>query len=130
MDFQRLVVKINVHSLRFLCIFKQILPLRNHCAPCECNLFLNYHFFSLMKDGDYNCDIPAQRSSKLNKWKTSSVSSMNGSISGRLTPTNGLCEPCNRNQELKVQQLASFEPENEAYFDEEIQEYRYVCFNI
>lgn len=51
---------------------------------------------------------------------------MNGSISGRLTPTNGLCEPCNRNQELKVQQMASFEPENEAYFDEEIQEYRYV----
>ena len=49
---------------------------------------------------------------------------MNGSISGRLTPLNGLCDPCNRNQELKVQQLASFEPENENYFDEEIQEYR------
>lgn len=50
---------------------------------------------------------------------------MNGSIiSGRLASVNGLCEPCNRNQELKVQQLASFEPENEAYFDEEIEEYR------
>lgn len=50
---------------------------------------------------------------------------MNGSMSGRLTPPqNGLCDPCNRNQELKVQQLASFEPENENYFDEEIQEYR------
>lgn len=49
---------------------------------------------------------------------------MNGSIIGRTTPLNGLCDPCNRNQELKVQQLASFEPENENYFDEEIQEYR------
>ncbi|XP_055317777.1 uncharacterized protein LOC129576561 [Sitodiplosis mosellana] len=87
------------------------------CPKCE-----QYNGFS--EDGDYNCDIPAQRSVKLNKWKTSSFSSMNGSISGRLTPMNGLCEPCNRNQELKVQQLASFEPENEAYFDEEIEEYR------
>lgn len=81
--------------------------------------FLPLNHFDL-KDGDYNCDIPAQRSAKLNKWKTSSFSS----IGGRLTPTNGLCEPCNRNQELKVQQLASFEPENEAYFDEEIEDYR------
>lgn len=76
------------------------------------------------QDGDYNCDIPAQRSSKLNKWKVSSFSSVNGSTNGRATPVNGLCDPCNRNQELKVQQLASFEPENENYFDEEIQEYR------
>lgn len=80
--------------------------------------FLSNHF--PLKDGDYNCDIPAQRSVKLNKWKTSSFPS----ISDRLTPTNGLCEPCNRNQELKVQQLACFEPENEADFDEEIEEYR------
>lgn len=82
----------------------------------------------IFKDGNYNCDIPAQRSTKLNKWKTSSISSLNGSINGsmggRLTPANGICQPCNRNQELKVQQLASFEPENEAYFDEEIEEYR------
>lgn len=50
---------------------------------------------------------------------------MNGSIiSCRNIPTNGLCPPCNRNQELKVQQLASFEPQNDAYFDEEIEEYR------
>lgn len=80
------------------------------------------------QDGDYNCDIPAQRSAKLNKWKVSSFSSVNGSINGsingRVTPVNGLCDPCNRNQELKVQQLASFEPDNENYFDEEIQEYR------
>lgn len=50
---------------------------------------------------------------------------MNGSMmSDRVRPVNGLCQPCNRNQELKVQQLASFEPENEAYFDEEIDIYR------
>lgn len=51
--------------------------------------------------------------------------SIGGSISGRLIPVNGLCEPCNRNQELKVQQLASFEPENEGDFDEEIEDYRW-----
>lgn len=50
---------------------------------------------------------------------------MNGSIiSSREPLANGLCQPCNRNQELKVQQLASFEPQNEADFDEEIKEYR------
>lgn len=52
---------------------------------------------------------------------------MNGSIivvSSRNTPINGLCQPCNRNQELKVQQLATFEPQNDAYFDEEVEEYR------
>lgn len=88
----------------------------------------------LPQDGDYNCDIPAQRSSKLNKWKPPHLASLNGSVNGsmngslygRTPPINGLCEPCNRNQELKVQQLASFEPENEHYFDEEIEEYRYV----
>lgn len=38
--------------------------------------------------------------------------------------SNGLCELCNRNQELKMQQLASFEPDDEAYFDEEVENYR------
>lgn len=94
------------------------------CYKPDKKSFAYIPFFFYPKDGDYNCDIPAQRSAKLNKWKTSSFSSMNGSICGRITPNNGLCEPCNRNQELKVQQLASFEPENEAYFDEEIEEYR------
>lgn len=79
----------------------------------------------LIQNGDYNCDIPAQRNAKLNKWKVNSTtSSLNGSISGRTIAKNGLCHPCNRNQELKMQQLASFEPENEAYFDEEVEEYR------
>lgn len=54
---------------------------------------------------------------------------MNGSIDGvsRIPSTpvsNGLCQPCNRNQELMVQQLASFEPENETYFDEEVDDFR------
>lgn len=36
---------------------------------------------------------------------------------------NGLCKSCNRNQDLKVHQLASFVPENEYNFDEEVSEY-------
>jgi Ima1 N-terminal domain len=38
---------------------------------------------------------------------------------------NGLCRKCNINQELKVQQLASFVPISKANFDEEIEVYRY-----
>lgn len=56
---------------------------------------------------------------------------MNGSVCGNTSvhslasaPANGLCLPCNRNQELKMQQLASFEPTNEAYFDEEVEDFR------
>lgn len=84
------------------------------------------------KDGDYNCDIPSQRSSKLNKpIYSNGPKSFNGSVCGNSSihslttaPTNGLCLPCNRNQELKMQQLASFEPTNEAYFDEEVEDFR------
>lgn len=83
------------------------------------------------KDGDYNCDIPSQRSSKLNKIKkNSSGFSLNGSITSTVPPTNGLCDPCNRNQELKMQQLASFEPENDAYFNDEVQDFRYISISL
>lgn len=42
----------------------------------------------------------------------------------RLPAVNGLCEACNRNQEMKVIQLANFKPRVEAKYDEEIEEYR------
>lgn len=68
---------------------------------------------------------------KLNKLLSTSSSSAKGSIvngsiiSDQLKP-NGLCDPCNRNQELKVQQLASFCPDNENDFDDEVEEFRLV----
>lgn len=41
-----------------------------------------------------------------------------------LKKTNGLCYNCNRNQELMVLQLASFMPDNEENFDDEVQQYQ------
>lgn len=65
----------------------------------------------------------------MNNAPNRGVGSLNGSMDGAsripsTPPTNGLCQPCNRNQELKMQQLATFEPENEAYFDEEVEDFR------
>lgn len=41
-----------------------------------------------------------------------------------LKKSNGLCYNCNRNQELMILQLASFVPDNEENFDEEVEKYR------
>lgn len=53
-----------------------------------------------------------------------------------LSIDNGLCDMCNLNQQLKVQQLAHFVPVREENFNEEIEQYRlaiffssYFCFN-
>jgi hypothetical protein len=45
--------------------------------------------------------------------------------SPRLKPSfNGFCTICNRNQELKIQQLAAFVPQNENTYEQEIAEYK------
>uniref|UniRef100_A0A8W7PUP7 Ima1 N-terminal domain-containing protein n=1 Tax=Anopheles coluzzii TaxID=1518534 RepID=A0A8W7PUP7_ANOCL len=100
------------------------------CPACK-----QYNGFSA--DGDYNREIPEQYQQRLNnyhyhhpanvtdddKWDSSTVRSVAGS--GRPQPTsNGLCFGCNRNQELKIHQLASFVPENEDNYDAEVEEYR------
>ena len=48
----------------------------------------------------------------------------------KLPAANGLCEICNRNQELKIHQLANFIPTNDRHFDDEIAEYKYVKSSI
>lgn len=81
------------------------------------------------QDGDYNCDIPAQRQTKLNRSINRSLTTaLNGDGSSSIFETsmprtNGLCETCNRNQELKMQQLASFTPINDCDFDNEVDEF-------
>lgn len=73
----------------------------------------------IFQAGDYNRTLPEQSCENLNH----SVQSV------KLEPYkpshNGLCRKCNINQELKVQQLASFVPISKANFDEEIEVYRY-----
>uniref|UniRef100_A0A182M4S1 Ima1 N-terminal domain-containing protein n=1 Tax=Anopheles culicifacies TaxID=139723 RepID=A0A182M4S1_9DIPT len=98
------------------------------CPACK-----QYNGFTA--DGDYNREIPEQYQQRLNnyhfhhpsnitdddKWDSSTVRSSIGN--GRFLNNNGLCFGCNRNQELKIHQLASFVPEDEDNYDAEVEEY-------
>ncbi|XP_053659792.1 uncharacterized protein LOC128708836 [Anopheles marshallii] len=99
------------------------------CPACK-----QYNGFTA--DGDYNREIPEQYQQRLNnyyyhhpsnvtdddKWDSSTIRSSIGN--GRFLSNNGLCFGCNRNQELKIHQLASFVPEDEDNYDVEVDEYR------
>lgn len=65
--------------------------------------------------------MPEHHYSKLNASKNGGFCQR---IETRQPHVNGLCEPCNRNQEMKVIQLANFKPRVEAKYDEEIEDYR------
>lgn len=84
------------------------------CSRCE-----QYNGF--LQDGDYNRKIPEMYYTKLNPITNCVFSEENVYA---LKKTNGLCYNCNRNQELMILQLASFVPENEENFDEEVEQYR------
>ncbi|KAE8739985.1 hypothetical protein FOCC_FOCC014501 [Frankliniella occidentalis] len=83
------------------------------CKHCE-----QYNGFK--SDGDYNRDIPAQ-------WESSHHGGVTFCTSPKpySKPSNGLCEDCNKNQEMKVAQLASFQPINPNNFDQEIENFSY-----
>lgn len=83
------------------------------CKKCD-----QYNGFTA--DGDYNREIPEQHSSKLNAMSTAFCARNER----RMPRSNGLCDTCNRNQEMKVIQLANFRPRCESTFDEEIEEYK------
>lgn len=83
------------------------------CPSCS-----QYNGFS--EDGTYNREIPEHHSSKLNAFAKGFCQRTDS----RLPNVNGLCEPCNRNQEMKVIQLANFKPRVESKYDEEIEDYR------
>ncbi|KAK9501416.1 hypothetical protein O3M35_012143 [Rhynocoris fuscipes] len=83
-----------------------------YCSNCD-----QYNGFT--KSGDYNKVVDNQYDEKLNY----SVTSI-GRTSDAWKSTNRLCEKCNHNQELKVQQLASFVPLNENNYEIEIEHYR------
>ncbi|XP_050068528.1 uncharacterized protein LOC126556982 [Anopheles maculipalpis] len=100
------------------------------CPACK-----QYNGFTA--DGDYNREIPEQYQQRLNnyyyhhpsnvtdddKWDSSTIRSSGSN--GRVAITsNGLCFGCNRNQELKIHQLASFVPEDEDNYEMEVEEYR------
>uniref|UniRef100_A0A182NCG8 Ima1 N-terminal domain-containing protein n=1 Tax=Anopheles dirus TaxID=7168 RepID=A0A182NCG8_9DIPT len=98
------------------------------CPGCK-----QYNGFTA--DGDYNREIPEQYQQRLNnyhyhhpanvtdddKWDSTTVRS---GTTGSVHTGNGLCFGCNRNQELKIHQLASFVPEDEDNYEAEVEEYR------
>ncbi|XP_055524470.1 uncharacterized protein LOC129718081 [Wyeomyia smithii] len=83
------------------------------CPSCT-----QYNGFT--EDGDYNREIPEQYQCRSNPHANiTDDDKINYSV-----PYNGLCFGCNRNQELKIHQLASFVPEVEENYDIEVEEYQ------
>lgn len=101
----------------WFCNANSSVPYENYnsfvCKKCD-----QYNGFS--NDGDYNREIPEQHSSKLNALSTAFCARTNK----RLPRSNGLCDTCNRNQEMKVIQLANFKPRCESTYEEEVEEYK------
>lgn len=86
------------------------------CPGCE-----QYNGFQA--DGDYNRDLHAQYSPKYNKQPVPRrQQQVNATVGG--VNNQQLCATCNRNQELKVHQLASFTATEEANYDAEVQLYQ------
>ncbi|XP_076451710.1 uncharacterized protein LOC143287541 isoform X2 [Babylonia areolata] len=81
------------------------------CPHCE-----QYNGFTT--DGDYNKPVPAQYMEDINH-------PINCRPAEFLTRCQFLCPTCQRNQLLKVKQLAAFEPLNEATYDEELTFYKH-----
>ncbi|CRK91869.1 CLUMA_CG005490, isoform A [Clunio marinus] len=118
--------------LSFFKSLRKRFPKTVNCWFCNSNTRVPYNnqnsftcpsclqFNGFTDDGDYNREIPEQHYSKLN----TSSNFYSQRTEGRRTPFNGLCDPCNRNQEMKIIQLANFKPRFEANYDEEIEEYR------
>lgn len=83
------------------------------CPSCT-----QYNGFN--EEGDYNREIPEQYQCRLNpRSNITDDDKISYSV-----PYNGLCFGCNRNQELKIHQLASFVPEVEENYDAEVEEYQ------
>lgn len=84
------------------------------CPSCE-----QYNGFT--EDGDYNKDIRAQYSPKYNNQPVARTLCHPTSSSHGLSQ---LCDACNRSQELKVHQLASFTPTDSQNYDQEVELYK------
>ncbi|XP_037042886.1 integral inner nuclear membrane protein ima1-like [Bradysia coprophila] len=129
-SFIFIIISINLYMK-----IRKLFPITVNCWFCNKDANVPYSQFNSWncehctqyngfdKDGDYNCDIPAQRTIQLNKrYKTGNISKISYVASD--AQRNRLCENCNRNQEIKVQQLALFEPIVKENFDVEIEKFR------
>uniref|UniRef100_A0A1Q3EVK1 Ima1 N-terminal domain-containing protein n=1 Tax=Culex tarsalis TaxID=7177 RepID=A0A1Q3EVK1_CULTA len=120
----------------FLSVRKRF-PVRVNCWFCNTNTSVPYdsgnswncpsctQYNGFTEDGDYNREIPEQYQAARNGPRRNATD--DDKIIGharRPAAQNGLCFGCNRNQELKIHQLASFVPEVEENYDGEVEEYQ------
>ncbi|KAL7017443.1 hypothetical protein ACKWTF_010382 [Chironomus riparius] len=116
---------------KVLFLLRKKFPVKVNCWFCNINLRVPYESWNsftcpkcqqyngFTDDGNYNKEITEQHYSKLNT--NAYCQKSNGD---RLSYSNGFCEFCTRNQELKIHQLANFRPRCEDNYDEEIEEFR------
>lgn len=113
--------------------FRKRFSIKVNCWFCNTNLRVPYNdwnsfvcaccqqYNGFTEDGDYNKELSAQHYSKFN---TNSFCQKANEEKLKLPASNGFCEFCSRNQEIKVLQLANFRPRCEAKYDEEIEEFK------
>ena len=109
-------------------------PIRVNCWFCDQNSIVPYgnrncwdcphcdQYNGFDADGNYNKAIPAQFSESLNSLKGSSISheATLQQQTANSVVANQFCADCNRNQLIKIKQLAAFTPLHEETFDEEV----------
>ena len=105
-------------------------PIRVNCWFCDKNSIVPYgnrncwdcphcdQYNGFGEDGNYNKAIPAQFSETLNSLRGSSASQE--STPPQQPVTQQFCADCNRNQLIKIKQLAAFTPLHEETFDDEV----------
>ena len=109
-------------------------PIRVNCWFCDKNSIVPYgnrncwdcphcdQYNGFKDDGSYNKAIPAQFSESLNslKGRCSTQQLQEEPQSPQQQLGNNFCADCNRNQLIKIKQLAAFVPVCEDNFDEEV----------
>ncbi|KAM7538381.1 hypothetical protein Aperf_G00000073910 [Anoplocephala perfoliata] len=84
------------------------------CSSCH-----QYNGFT--ESGDYNCDLPAQYDAQFNSQVFAVHSN---SVRGRTTKSDIFCFTCTQRQAYKIEQLANFEPSNEANWNQELKQFK------
>lgn len=84
----------------------------------DCPYCTQYNGFT--ENGDYNRVIEAQHNLFLNNTNKIFIEKP---VHSTPNTSNGLCESCNKNQQLRVLQLASYEPLNHKNYEKEIEHF-------
>lgn len=108
---------------------RPLYPVSVNCWFCACDVRVPYgnkhcwdcpyceQYNGFKEDGSYNKPVPAQYTEDINH----PIHCLPAEF---LTRGEFLCHSCQRNQLLKIKQLAAFEPLNEATYDDEIAFYQ------